>query len=285
MQMHVAVFSQKLVHSFGLMRREVVADDVDLFTLRLLCTHIGQERNELGTGMPSCGFAQHLTGLCVERSVEREGAVSVILETMTLQPAGRQRQHRHQTIKRLDRGLFVHAEHCGVCRRIQIKANHVSRLGFEVRIVRGHVALEPMRLQSVFSPDARHHHVRDRQRLSQFTAAPMGRAVTGGLLRPCKHSRLDLSGVLSRFAATMTGVKPSYPLLLKAPFPAADVIGTARQALGDNAPAQALVEHHDQPCALYVSRGRRARARHRQQRRAFVHSEREVRCHASILHY
>jgi hypothetical protein len=171
--------------------------------------------------------------------------VPVVLETMTLQSARRQRQHRHQTIKRLDCRLLVHAEHRSMRRRIQIKANHVSRLGFEVRIVRRHVALEPMRFQTVLSPDARHHHVRDIQRLRELAGAPVRRAITGRLLRPRKHSRLDLSRVLTRFAAPMPGIQSSHAFLLETSFPAADVIGTARQALRDNAPAQALIEHHD----------------------------------------
>jgi hypothetical protein len=109
---------------------------------------------------------------------------------MTLKSAGRQRQHRHQTIKRLDRRLLVDAEHCSVRRRVQIKANHVGRLGFEVRIVRGHVALKPMGLQTVFSPDARDHHVRDSQRalaslrLLQWTEPSLGGFCVHASTRP-----------------------------------------------------------------------------------------------------
>jgi hypothetical protein len=52
------------------------------------------------------GFAENLARLGVERGVERQGAVPIILEAMAFEPPGRERQHRIEPIKRLDRGLF-----------------------------------------------------------------------------------------------------------------------------------------------------------------------------------
>jgi hypothetical protein len=63
-------------------------------------------------------------------------------------------------IQGLDVGLFIDVEHCRVRRRVQIQANNVSRLLLKVRIVRGHVTLDPMRLQTVLAPHARHRAAR-----------------------------------------------------------------------------------------------------------------------------
>lgn len=62
---------------------------------------------------------------------------------------------------RLTRGVLVYAEHGRVRRRMQIQANHIGRLGREVRIAGGLVAVQPMGLQGVISSDARHRHVQE----------------------------------------------------------------------------------------------------------------------------
>ena len=84
-----------------------------------------------------------------------------VIKAMACGPARRERQHRVFAIECLNRGFLVHAEHGCVLRRMQIQADHIGRLGLEVRIVGGQVALKPMRLEGVLGPDARHGHVGD----------------------------------------------------------------------------------------------------------------------------
>ena len=117
------------------------------------------------------GLAQHLAGLGVEGRVQRQRAVAVVLEAMALGAPRRQRQHRILAVQRLDRGLLVDAEHRRVLRRVQVQPDHVGRLGLEVRVVGGQVALQPMRLEAVLGPDARHRHVRDRRRVRRRACA------------------------------------------------------------------------------------------------------------------
>jgi hypothetical protein len=57
-------------------------------------------------------------------------------------------QYRVQAIQRLNGGLLIHAEHRRMPRWIQVQANDVGGFGLEFRIVAGHVALQPMRLQA-----------------------------------------------------------------------------------------------------------------------------------------
>jgi hypothetical protein len=49
--------------------------------------------------------------------------------------------------------LLIHTEDGGVRWRMQIESNNVSHLGFKVRIVANHVMAQPMRLETITSPD------------------------------------------------------------------------------------------------------------------------------------
>src|SRR5436190_547643 len=60
---------------------------------------------------------------------------------------GRERQHRVEAVERLNRRFLIDGEHRCVIWRIDVQPDHVRRLRLEVRVVRLHVALEPMRLQ------------------------------------------------------------------------------------------------------------------------------------------
>ena len=102
---------QEVLDALGLVRREIVGDHVDLFAARLVDHDVGQERDELGRGVPRGGLAQHLAGLGVEGGVQRQRAVAVVLEAVPLGAPGRQRQHRILAIQRLDGRLLIDAEH------------------------------------------------------------------------------------------------------------------------------------------------------------------------------
>src|ERR1039457_2554247 len=137
---------KKLLDALGLMRREVVRNDVDLPAPALAGDHLREKRHELLGGVPLSRLSQNLSGFRIQRRIQRERAVPVVLESVTLDSARRQRQDRSETIQSLNRGLFVHAEHRGVLRRIEVQANDVGGLRLELWIVRRHVSLHPVRL-------------------------------------------------------------------------------------------------------------------------------------------
>ena len=136
---------------------------MDLFAARLVDHDVGEEGDELGRSVPLGGLAEHLAGLGVEGRIERQGAVAVVLKAMAFGAARGERQDRVLAIQGLNVRLLIDAEHRRVRRRVQIQPNDVGRLLLKVRIVRGHVALDPMRLESVLAPHTRHHHVADVQ--------------------------------------------------------------------------------------------------------------------------
>jgi len=64
-----------------------------------------------------------------------------------------------------------------VIQRIDVQPNHVGRLGLEVRIVRLHVALEPMRLQPGALPRFGHEVVMNLEPAAQLPRTPVRAAI------------------------------------------------------------------------------------------------------------
>src|SRR5436190_12929088 len=101
-----------------------------------------------------------------------------VLKPMTLRASRRQWQHRILAVQRLNRRLFIHAEHCRMLRGIQIETYHIGSLGFELGIVGSNVSLKPVWFDSVLGPDASHRHVRNVAKLgSQLTRRPVRRSI------------------------------------------------------------------------------------------------------------
>ena len=80
-------------------------------------------------------------------------------ESVSLGAAGRERQHGIEAVKRLNGRLLVNGEDRRVVRRIDVQADHLGGLRLEVRIVRLHVPLEPVRLEARALPRFRHEVV------------------------------------------------------------------------------------------------------------------------------
>src|SRR5947199_2496661 len=118
----------------GLMRREVVGNEVDRAAPRVGGHELIEEGQELDTRMPGDRAAFDMTRADLERGVERERSVADVLEAVPLRPAGRQRQHGIPTVERLDGCLLIHAKHRRVRRGLEVEADDVGRLLLEVRV-------------------------------------------------------------------------------------------------------------------------------------------------------
>src|SRR5262245_50299009 len=174
--------------------------------------------------------------------------MAVILKAVPLGPAGRQRQHRVLSVERLDRRLLIDTEHRRVGWRVHIQPNNDGRFALKVGIVGSHVAIEPLRLQSVLGPDPRHHHVRDRQRRTQLARAPMRRAVDWlTLQRPIQNPRLQPWGQLARALPGMATEQPRQPLLPKPFAPAGNKRVVAAEPIADVCPGTVRFQQQDQP--------------------------------------
>ena len=218
---------------------------MDLAVARLSGDHVGEELDEGRAGMPRHRLPDNFAGAGVERREQREGAVPVVLESVTLGATRRQRQNGIESVERLNRRLFIDREDGGMARRVQIQPQDVRRLSLKIRIIREHVALESMRLEASPSPDAGHQHMTDAEDAGQFARAPVraavGRPLPSLLENAGFHRRRPDRGRL----AAILGAEAVQPIRLEAPFPAADVIRVARESRADRAIRFARREHQD----------------------------------------
>src|SRR5258706_10619733 len=139
------------------MRREIVEDDMDLLLWPALRHNLSQEIHEVGTGVTGRRFPMNPSCLGVQRGIQRQRAVAVILESMALRAAGRQWQHGVQTIQSLNRSLFIHTKYCRMLRRVQKQPEEIRGPAAEVRITAGQIAFPTMRLYFPFPPNPTHH--------------------------------------------------------------------------------------------------------------------------------
>ena len=251
--MNFRVLFQEGFDRLTLVGREVVGDHVDLFAPGLVDDDVGEEGDKLSRGVPLGGLAQHLAGLGVEGRIERQGAVTEILKAVALRPTGGERQDRIFAIQGLNMRLFIHTEHCGVRRRVQIQTDDVGRLLLKVRIVRGHVALDAMGLESVLAPHSCHHHVADIQTSGELARGPVRRGA-GCMARGLQNPRFQLRGEYRGDLADMPAVESGDALLGESLAPAGHKASAAFDALGGFVPRMAVGQQQNQPCSSGIFR-------------------------------
>ena len=139
-QRHIRMGLHDGVDVFGLMRGEIVEDDVDRGGTPLMGHDGGQEGDELGRRVPFGGAPAHLASARIERGVERQRPVAEVLNAVAFGAPGRPRQHRIQAIECRDGRLLIDTEDGGMLRRVQVEPDDVGGLAFERRGIGGHLA-------------------------------------------------------------------------------------------------------------------------------------------------
>ena len=95
MQVDTGMGRQERADLLCLMSREIVDDDVDLAAARLRVDDRLEARDEFVARVPRHGGAEHLARLGVERGIQRERPVAVVLEPLAHHvPLGRQGRPR-----------------------------------------------------------------------------------------------------------------------------------------------------------------------------------------------
>lgn len=117
------------------------------------------------------------------RSVERQCAVRLVLGSVARDRAGRKRQRSVAPVVRLNGGLLVDAEHCGMTGRVQVETDDVSGLRLDVGVVRRHIAGQPVWPHVRLAPDPLY---------DVLVHAEMGRETAA---RPVRRSRPAAGGV------------------------------------------------------------------------------------------
>jgi hypothetical protein len=132
-------------------------------------------------------------------------------------------------------------------RWVQIQPDDIRRLRFKVRVISRHVAIEPLRLQTVLGPDPRYHHVADSKLSPEFACAPLGRAIRGfALERPLEDPRFERRREGTRLLPGVPAEQPRQPFLTEAFNPAVNESIVAVQLVADCRPRMARLEQQDQ---------------------------------------
>jgi len=132
----------------------------------------------------------------------------------------RERQHRVEPVEGLNCSLLVHTEHRCVLRRLQVKTDNVGGFLLELRIVAGHVAVQPMRLQFRLRPNPLHGRTAQPGGLRHLAArpvrVPVARFALGFAQQPGLHSRR----CLLRLASFVLGFQAAHSVLVETRLPA-----------------------------------------------------------------
>src|SRR6516225_7716311 len=220
-------------NSLGLVRTQVIDNDVDLASWRLAGYDLGKEIDELRGGVTSTGFSQHLSGLSIQSAVKRKRSMAVVLKAMPFGPARRKGQNRIQAVQRLDSTLLVDAEYSSVHRWVEVQPNDISRFLFKLRIIAGQVAARTVGLESKLPPHSADRRLTDPHLLGQPITAPMGRAVGRSASSQLQNTGFGLSRAPAMLGSAVTRIQATQALLLKTLLPKANVAIGATQSFAN----------------------------------------------------
>ena len=131
----------------------VVADQMQLKS-RIAFGQRFQEGDEFDVGVALEAPSMDLAAGHLQRGEQAGGAVARVVVSHTSGQSGPHRQRRLRAIKRLNLGLFIHAQHQGLLRWVQIEPDDIGQLPVELGVAAELEALDPVRLQPVLLPDA-----------------------------------------------------------------------------------------------------------------------------------
>ena len=144
----------------------------------------------LGT-VAGLGVIEDLAGRQVHGGEQVGGAVAFVVVGHGVGPARLHRQTRLGAVQRLALGLLVEAEHHGPFRRVQVQADDIDELGFEVGVGGDLERVDPPRLQPVITPDTSDGVLADAVTFGHQPGRPMCRPVIGLVVQRVGHHCCD----------------------------------------------------------------------------------------------
>jgi hypothetical protein len=236
---------QKGGHGLGFVGGHVVHNHMDLPALRLCRDDVAEEFDEGSAGMPRHGLPDDLAGAGIQRRVQRERPMPVVLKAMAFRATGRQRQDGVQAIEGLNGRRLIGGEDGRMLRRVEIQAENIRRFRLEGGIIGQHVPLELVGLQTGAAPHPRDQHMTDAEDRRQPPRAPVGTAIRRALPGLRQDARLHRRRPDGRGLAAILRPQPRDPFGLEALFPAADIVGVAPDRRGDRGERRAVGEHQN----------------------------------------
>ena len=121
----------------------VVADQMQLKS-RITLGERFQEGDEFDVGVALEAPSMDLAAGHLQRGEQAGGAVARVVVSHTRGQSGPHRQRRLRAIKRLNLGLFIHAQHQGPLRWVQIEPDDIGQLAVELGVAAELEALDPV---------------------------------------------------------------------------------------------------------------------------------------------
>jgi hypothetical protein len=137
-----------------LVRTVVVHHQVHVYPWGELLLDPIQKPQELLMPMQAVAGADRHAGSYIHSCEQRRNSVPLVIVRLARRDTGRQRQNRFGPIQRLHLAFFIHSQHNGAIRRIEVQAHDVPHLLHKLRVLGKFEVLHPMRLQSEGMPDA-----------------------------------------------------------------------------------------------------------------------------------
>jgi len=198
MDVEARVFLQPLFHLEVLVRRIVVADQMQLFAFGRLALNLAQEVEPFNMAVALRATGNHRTIERTHGGKQRGGPMALVVMGHRFRSAFLERQSGLRAIERLHLTLLVAAQHQGVFWRRHVQAHDIFKFLDELGVTRYLVGLDQVRFEAAGTPHLEHRGVRDAQRGCQLARAPVGRARRCGL---CRYPN-DFCSVNAWLAAT-----------------------------------------------------------------------------------
>ncbi len=141
--------AEPLDHLGVLVGGVVVQDHVDQLARGHLALDGVEEADEFLVAVALHAAPDHAAREHVERREQRGRAVALVVMRHGAAAPALERQPRLGAVERLDLALFVHRQHHGMGRRVEVEADDVAQLGREVRVIGQLELTQPVRLQAV----------------------------------------------------------------------------------------------------------------------------------------
>ena len=130
------------------------------------------EREEVRAGVRLGHAMRDLARRDLQRRVEVDDAVALVVVRVSRRSAGAKRQRQLRALERLDGRLLVDAEHDGVLGRIEIEAHDVLHFLDERRVATDFVRPHQMRFEAVLSQQIGDAAARQAHRLTEQARRP-----------------------------------------------------------------------------------------------------------------
>src|SRR5687767_5855920 len=223
------------LHLVGLVRAAVVEDDVNDGRFCGPPIDDFEKCDELGGAMAFGDLADHFTSGEVERGVQAQRSVPLVVVRASLDLAWPERQHGLRPVERLNLGLLVHGEDQRVLGRAHVQTDDVNDLLREPRVLADLEVLHSMRLEAGTLPYLPDLVLGDSNRGRHEPLAPVRRSRRFLLNGPAQNLHHLIEVQAPRAAGSCTLLQTLDSFLGKAPDPFVDVAGADADQTRDSA--------------------------------------------------